>query len=491
MEPIGHNLELVRSAAGAYTFESRTTARDVAAVLFRRKRIILLLFFFVLAGAIAGAVWLRPYLFPTQYASDLKFILKKDRFDAVVTPADRAVPGLTTAVSAQEIQSEIALIKGADVLERLAREAGAGPLERLSRNLVVEPVVAGRNVTNLIAVQYRSTNPDEVVRVISRLPEIYLEKYVRINRRPAALEYFRAQSDAFEEELGQAEEDLAEFDKEQPALAAEGHQQPMRQKLAEIEKQKAEVEAAIRDAETQAVELARQRDALPAATVALRGAEESPFQQRLKAELLDLKSRRAQANFYRDIQELDQRIEEVRNAIAEEAPASGRPGGEKAANPLRQAIEAALFRNQAALAGLRARRSSLVEQGRTAREDLAASRLIAAENSSRRAALVRQVKTAEENFLLYRRKYIEAQEAENLDQKRVLNVSVAEGPRPPAPVEERSRWVYVAAGLAMAATVSLSAGFAAEALDHSVHSPRELENFSSLPVLACIPESRR
>ena len=147
-----------------------TSVRDVAAALFRRRRIIFVVFCSILAGSLAGSMWLWPLIFPPRYAAGMKFILKKDRFDAVVTPADRAVPGFITSVSAQEIHSEIEILKSADVLDRVGRAARVQSFERLRRDLVAEPVVAGRNITNLIAVRYSSPDREEVARVLDALP---------------------------------------------------------------------------------------------------------------------------------------------------------------------------------------------------------------------------------------------------------------------------------------------------------------------------------
>ena len=507
MGPSNQYWDVVPVSRPVYQTGAGTTLRDVVAVLFRRKRIILGLFCSMLLTIGLAVTWLQPYLDPPRYVSGLKFIFKKDRFDAVVTPADRAVPGLTTTVSPQEIHSEIELLKSSDVLERLAREAQVAPLHagpaapgeretrqalrRLSQDLVAEPVVAGRNTTNLIAVRYTASDPAEVLRVLNRLPEIYLEKYLSVNRRPAALEYFRSQSESSEQQLREAEEELAEFEKQQPALAVEGHQHQARQKLLELEKQRAETEAAIREAESRAAELARQLTALPATTTTTRPLPEPAYLGRLKTQLLELENQRAQVTFYREIEQLDRRIGELRQAIASETQAWAGRAEENVPNPLRAPFEAEVLRNQVSLAGLRARRASLIEQERTGREQLAAARLIAAENAVPLAELTRNVKAAEENSLYYRKKYAEAREADLLDQKRVFNVSVAEGPRSPERVEKRGAWFYLAIGFLLAAAGASAAGFTAEMLDHSIHTPRQLENHSSLAVLACLPESKR
>ncbi|MBI3665380.1 MAG: hypothetical protein HY236_04020 [Acidobacteria bacterium] len=507
---MGHpfqSLDLVPSSSLAYQWSGGITLRDVAAVLFRRKKIIAVLFLSIFAGVSLGEIWVWPYLSPPRFGSELKFIIKKDRFDAVITPAERAVPGLTTTVEPQEVYSEIELLRSADVVERLAREARVTPdpvllghrpetdvarsVGRLQRGLVVEPVVVSRNVTNLISVRYSSPDAAEVSRVLNRLPEIYLEKHLGLNRRPGALEYFRSQAEACERQLKEAEDQLAEFEKQQPVWSAEGGRLPALEELVEVGKQRFETEAAIREAESRAAELARQWKALPLMLSTNRAAVDSAYLERLKAQLVDLENRRAQATFYREIGHLDRRIREVGEAIQRELKMqetrieSGEP------NPARSAVEAEQLRSQVLLAGLKARRASLLEQERAAREQAAAFRRFSAESAAGRAELVRNVRSAEENFSLYRKKYAEAREAEALNERRVLNVALAEGPRAPAPVPRRNQWFSLAVGFLLAAVGGAAGGFAGEALDHSIHTPRQLEHYSSLAVLASIPESRQ
>lgn len=492
---MGHSptsLDLVPAASAVCEPPAGVTARDVAAVLFRRRRIILAVFLAILGGAVLGVTWLAPLLSPPRFAAGLKFIIKKERFDALVTPGERSMPGLSTSVSAQEVYSEVELLRSADVLEALARQTGlTSALDRLGRDLVVEPVAAGRNLTNLIAVRYSATDPLEVRRVLEKLPDVYLEKHLSMNRRPAALEYFRSQAELFEEQLRETEEELVDFEKQRSPQATETNSQQVVRKLIGIEEQRLQAETGIREGDSRAGELERQLKALPATVSAPRPAPGSPYLERLKTELLDLENRRAQATFYRDIEKLDRRIEETRRAAAAEDVAAAARAAPAEPNPLRAALESERLRNQVQLAGLRARRTGLAEQERAAREQLAASRWAAAEDAAEFKVLTRSVKEAEENFALYRKKYADAREADSLDEKRVLNVAVAEGPRAPAPVHKRRSWFYLAIGFVLATVVAGAAGFGVEILDHSIHTPRQLEGCAGLGVLACVPEVRQ
>jgi uncharacterized protein involved in exopolysaccharide biosynthesis len=410
----------------------------------------------------------------------LKFMVRKDRVDAVVTPAERSVPGIPATATPQEVLAEIELLKSADVGERLARETGVSP-ERLRQGLLVEAVASGRNTTNLIAVRYSSPDREEVARVLGKLPEVYLEKHLSVNRRPGVVEFFRSQMEVWEQQLQAAEEEVAEFQKQLPGVVSEGKDPPTGNRLADTE-------AALREAESRAAEVQRQLQAMPEHVIRVRQAGDSAYLAQLRSQLLELEQRRTQATRLREIGQLEARIGELREAIAGEAPARVE---ESVPNPARALLEQEARRVEIELAGLRARRAALAAEDRRRREQAAAARLIAAENSVQLAGLTRQVKAAEENLWFYRKKYAEAREAELLDRSRVLNVSLAEAPRPPVRVEKRSLAFYLGVSGMLALALAASGAFAADRLDHSIHTPRQLEDCSSLAVLACIPEAKR
>jgi uncharacterized protein involved in exopolysaccharide biosynthesis len=477
------------AAPGLPAPPASVTARDVAAVLFRRRRVISSVFLGVLLTTTSGVIWLMPRLSPVRYTSRLRLMIKKDRFDAVVTPADRAVPGITTAVSAQEVQSEIEILKGADVLDRLAAETRM-PAGRIREGLTAMPVVAGRNITSLIEVRYTGSEKDEVSRVLEKLPEIYLQKHLQVNRRPEVLEYFQSQAETFEEELRLAEAELAEFRSALPLLVIEAQQQIV-QKLSESAKQRMEAEAAIREAESRAAELARQLSELPPTLATRRVRADTAVLSRLQVQLGEAEKERSQARLHREIEKLDRRLAELHDAIAAESAAAEWAASEVIPHPMRATIEAEHRQNRVALAGLRSRLAVLAAQERTGREELAAARQISTENAADLAAMGRAVKAAEDNARLYRKKYEEAREADLLDQRRLVNVVVAEQPSAPAPVRSQKLWYFLGVGLLLAVGSGAAAGFASERLDHSIHSPPDLESCTGLAVLACIPQARR
>ncbi|MBV9760562.1 MAG: hypothetical protein JO340_08360 [Acidobacteriaceae bacterium] len=88
---------------------------DLLAIAHRHRLLIFLSFLAVVAGAIAVAI-----LQPNQYDSALKILVKRDRINTVVTAeATAAIPQVAPEVTEEELNSEVALLKSRDLLERI------------------------------------------------------------------------------------------------------------------------------------------------------------------------------------------------------------------------------------------------------------------------------------------------------------------------------------------------------------------------------------
>ena len=153
--------------------------------------------------------------------------------------------------------------------------------------------------------------------------------------------------------------------------------------------------------------------------------------------------------------------------------------------------QADLARLGAQLARLRARRAGLIEQERSWRIQVEDSRAEAGGHPARRRELERNLRTAEQGVALYRGKEAELRDRSALESKAGVRFSLIEGPRAPERARQHSAWLYLGLGGSLAAASGIAAALAAEALDRSVHTPRQLERCASLVVLACIPESRQ
>jgi uncharacterized protein involved in exopolysaccharide biosynthesis len=180
----------------------------------------------------------------------------------------------------------------------------------------------------------------------------------------------------------------------------------------------------------------------------------------------------------RTIREVDQQIADTRAAL-ENAQKLNSYEEATDVNPLRQNIELELSHAEAAGDGLRARVSELRSQTQQYRGELEKLENIRPGEQE----LLREIKVAEDNFMLYSRKREEARIGEVMDSQKISNVAISEAPQVPSLAESRltaaSASVLVLGNLVILLG-SLILGYARR----TVYTPRELEAFTGLPVLA-------
>jgi uncharacterized protein involved in exopolysaccharide biosynthesis len=102
--------------------------------------------------------------------------------------------------------------------------------------------------------------------------------------------------------------------------------------------------------------------------------------------------------------------------------------------------------------------------------------------------LVREVKAAESNYVLYLSKREQARIQDMLDERRVLNVSIAEPPTMPDQTLY-SPLLLIALALIFGAFIAAGAALIADYLDPSFRTPDEVRDYLDVPVFAAIPEN--
>src|ERR1035438_3018828 len=165
------------------------TPRELAATLFRRPRLVATAFGFVLVAAMLFAV------FSARYESHFKVLLRRGRFDPVVSSQPASAMDFTRPdITEEELNSEVELLRDEDLLKQVVIMAGLVPVDALAleRPAEIEQAVrklAGRlNVealkkSNLIQVSYKDTNPDRAARILSALSNLYVEKHNNLSGR--------------------------------------------------------------------------------------------------------------------------------------------------------------------------------------------------------------------------------------------------------------------------------------------------------------------
>lgn len=478
------------------------TPRELVMVLFRQRRIFLWVFGLVCVATVIYAA------FGTSYQAKMKILVRRGRADAPVSAGSNAPLDLThLAITEEELNSEVELLKDEDILRGVVQQTGVAPhdwlkvlrfkegreqqleraTQRLARNLKVEPI----KKTNFIAITYAAGNPLVAERVLQTLAAQYLTKHRDVHRPNGEQPFFLQQVEDSKLRLEQSKLQLLRFSAQHGVVSASLQRDLTLQKLSEIDHAYRQTKIALAETEERAAELQKQIAALPQRTTTqIRTADNPELLKELKSNLLTLELRRTQllTKFepnHRLVAEVARQIEQAKSAIAAEGLAPVRDETTDR-NARFDWAQSELQQAQVELQGLRAR--ELATNTEEMSYKMAARRL--GEDAVAQENLFENEKAALENYLLYVKKQEEARMNDALDERGIVNVTIAEPPVVPA-LPKSSAWMVVLLGFVAAGTVGTGAAFAADYLSTSFRDPDDVVACLRAPVLASLPRSNR
>ena len=489
------------------------TLRDALAPVFRHRRMASLIFLGVFLGAVVSLL-----AAPKKYEAEMKILVNRDRVDAVVTPDPGAPVAVqpVAEVTDEDLNSEVELLKGRDLLEEVVRACGLATAKRsawsravgwigdtlretqsteqarvarsvqtLSDQLAVEPL----KKTTLIRVSYAAHDPQQSARVLNTLATLYQEKHAAVHRPAGTFAFFDQEASRYHEELVDAEAQLTDFDSKDGIVEPAVQKQLALQQLSQFQAELQQDRASAAGARERAATLQAEAAAIPEReTTQMQKLDNGQLLAELQSSLLSLELKKSELNLkyvpsYPLVQEVLAEIEQTREAITK---AQQSPVEEVTTDrvPASEWIATELAKAQADEAGLQAEAN--------AKERVVQAYQESAQELDRKGTvqddLNRNVKTSEDNYLLYLRKREEARISDALDSKRIVNVTIAEAATVPALPSLHLGWVLIG-GFAMAGTLSIGSAYAVDRLDRSFRTPDELGRYLDMRVLASIPES--
>jgi uncharacterized protein involved in exopolysaccharide biosynthesis len=487
------------------------TWRDMATPIFRQRRLASLIFLGVFCGAILTGLFV-----PRKYQAEMKILVNRDRADTVVTPDPSVAAAPIPSVSEEDLNSEVELLTSRDLLEKVVLACGleqrrgsmwtrAGeevsdamsgarntPETRLAQSvremrdrLIVEPI----DKTTMIRVAYSSRDPQLAARVLQTLASLYQEKHAAVHRPAGAFTFFDQQTDRYRNDLATAEAQLIAFDNRQGVVAPETQQQLVLEQLSKFEAELQQEQSSAEAASARAQTLRAEESAAPGRqTTEMRQTGNAQLLAELQSTLLSLELKHTDLLVkyepsYPPVQDVEKQITETRKAI-EVARLS--PVSEVTTDrvPAQDWMATELAKAEADRAEFAAEATSTeraVRHYRAVAQDLQ-------EVDATQTDMARAVKTAEDNYLLYLRKREEARISDELDKRRIVNVSIAEAATVPALATVHFGWLLVGS-LFAAGFAGVGSAYAADRMDPSFRTPEELHRYLEIRVLAAIPNS--
>jgi uncharacterized protein involved in exopolysaccharide biosynthesis len=490
---MGEELAIIRKPVP----ETSPTLRDLLSVPFRQRRLALTSFFGIFLAVLGYGV------FAPSYHAHMNVLVRRGRVDPVVTPAPTPSPMFQRdEITEEELNSQVELLRDDEILRTVVQNAGltaapwyerflggseevrlARSVRRMARRLTVEPI----RKTNLIEVEYSSSDPAQAAAVLHSLAHAYLERQQRVRRPSGEYEFFEQQVAQSRRGLLDVQFRLMDFSSDQGVVSAAQERDMALQKLSDAEANDRQTQVTIAETRQRIQGLQTKLKSLPERTLTLvRNADNPQLTEKMKSKLLELQLKRTEllTKFqpsYRLVQEVDQQIAETKISIAgeEHSPLRDETTNQE---PNHEWAKSELIKSQVELGALEA-------HGQATRIQVAGYREVAQRlggNALRQGELLGELKAAEEKYLLYMNKREEARIEDALDQGGILNVIVTEEPRVPT-LPAQASWVFALIGIVLGGTVSTGLVFAADYLNPGFRTPEEVVAYLGTPVLASLP----
>lgn len=498
------------------------TLRDFSGVLFRQAPTAILIFFLVVVAAVVAIL-----MMPDRYESEMRILVKHDRADTMITATAGAPSAMPADVTEQELNSEIELIQGPDILAQVAQQTklterlndDSGVLSSLTRwtrgsrpaadpaaasdqalaravqhlrdNLQVEPV----RRTWMISARYASSDPKLSKEVLETLSRVYLEKHLAVRRAPGTRQFFVEQASQSAQELEAIKGQLREFGVKNGTVSAATEKDATLARVAEFESMGRQANAAVAEAAARLTALQLERARTPARHVAnITTGDASGFTQEMQSKIAALELKRTEmlqkyTPQYRLVVEINEQINQSKAAL-ENARTSQLRQETTEENPTMRWLESEISRVRSEHQALSARAKAL--QTSLARYRAEAQMLGAADLEQ--AELLRSMKAAEEKYALYQRKEEEARISDALDRTRISNVAVVQAATLPFEPAPRQSLMWLAVAFVVGFVLAVGIAFVKDLIAASmrIRTPDELQTaLADAPVLAWVPDSAR
>lgn len=489
------------NAEDLFRNKSAPTLRDLLAPLFRRKRA----FAFTYCGVMLGTV-LAAFLFNGTHKATMEILLNNERAEPTVT--SESTQGLSVPrVGDAEIASEIELLKSPKILQGVVTANNLQDNERKSFTHYLHPGadeawyiaratqhlggkldISQVQKSNLIEVDYKSSDPQLAYNVLQTLGKLYLEQHLAVHRPQGSFAFFASQTEKSQRALADSEARLADFTKTTGTVAPDIQRAEMAQQvvnsIAAMQSARQTVEADKRriEDEKERMKLTPDRSLSQESTDSAQALMQQLQAQLLAAEIKKIELMMKWEPDYPLVKEADQEIAQTQAAIVSAAKQQY-INQTTDRDPTFELMREDLAKTEADLVFHQALAGALENSIHTLKMQM----LDLDQKALTQVDLNREVKANEANYLLYLSKREQERTSDALDEKRIANVAIAVPPIVPV-----LPWVgpvlVVSCGIVLGAFVSTGAAFLAEYLNPSLRTPDEVHDVLRLPVLASFPE---
>ena len=475
--------------------------RDILHVIFKRKRFIGALFLAVALPGLIATLLRKP-----SYTASAKVMISTQRSDPTIQSTDltKLEP---IQLNESLVNSEVQIIGSRDLLEHVVRTLAAGndgwgppQLERTATNfgdqvlgmaqgLMVTPIKA----SNVIQIDYKSSDPAVATRVVNRVVDEYLSYHAVVHGNKGLSRFYDEQQRMLEQRLRKAEDALAEFSDREGIVSPKDEIQATVRGVGEVSSLLREVTTSIAGTEERIRAIRDQVATQPEVIKRQQSLEVNPVITQLSSQLVDREVDRVTL-----LQKYTDKDRHVRDNAEEIAGLKSQLEGELRdhptvvthqlfrSNPIREDRLRMLLDLESSLREMRARQATLEDEvGRSNRH-----LLLLQQKSIDYDRLEQEVKNRRETYELYVKREQEARISQAMDEQKLVNVDVVQRPALPLPRAD-TRQVSVLVSLIAGLVVGIAGAFGREYIGRSLRSEHDVGRHLGLPLLASIGDVPR
>jgi uncharacterized protein involved in exopolysaccharide biosynthesis len=501
-------------AGNAYQY----SLRDFLTTVFKRKLLIV-----VVALSVVTVVMTATLMAPRRYEVVSTLLVNKARAEVPLAPTDS--PQLVVnQVSEQDLNSEIEILRGRKLLEETLQTVEIERKQPTKRSVLrsvkasIRKLIGGVEVSqadalvlglqqdldvravrrsNIIRVSFLSDDPQWATTIVGALVDRYLEQRAERYQSPQAVSFFEEQMLAAEKQLEQDEKELETLSSLASITMVSGPEgsdsiAPQKalvmERLSQLESALGDAEVELKEQQSEVVILRSQLEGEPKRLESSSRYNQDATTEEIERGIATLKLERDKllqdfrpdSRYVRDI-ETQIRLAEERLETAQSRSGVSRTE----ANPVYIGIKSDLVRAEAEAEGTKARVDSLRLQVAAHRQKLKTLN----EKAFELEGLRRDVKAAEENYLLYRNKHEEARISAAMDQKRFINVTIAQPAQIPLMPVPRALTLRFLLSILLGVLGGAGLAFGLEIyLNRSFTTGEDIERKLGIPHIASIPE---
>jgi uncharacterized protein involved in exopolysaccharide biosynthesis len=488
------------SSAAGWGASGSEQIRDILHVIFKRKRLIGLLFLTVALPGLIATLLRKP-----SYVASAKVMISTQRSDPTLQPTDLTKLE-TIQLNQSLVNSEVQVVGSRDLLERVVRilavsgDGNAPPhVEGKSNTFGSEVLGLGQSLSitpikdsNVIQIDYKSSDPSHAARVVNRVVDEYLAYHAVVHGSKGLSQFYDEQRRILEKRLHDSEDGLAAFSEREGVVSPKDEIQAAVRASGEVSSTLRDVVAGASGTEERIRVVREQIAAQPEVIKREQSLGINPSITQLTSQLVDRQIDRIA--LLRKYMDKDRHVHDNAEEIAElkaqlDAETSERPTVVThqvfRMNPLREDRLRTLLDLEGSVREMRARQAMLEEDLSRANRRLVSLQ----QKSIEYDRLEEEVKNRRDTYELYVKREQEARISQAMDEQKLVNIDVVQ--RPALPLARTDmQGVSIALSIIAGLVVGVAGAFGREYLSRSLHSEGDVGRLLGLPVLASIGDHK-